>query len=211
MQVGLRDLDVIPEDPIEPHFEGADPRACALAVLHLGDDLSTRPADRAQLVELGVDPIAGETPSRAMAGGSSRRFGHMRSRRSQVSTRRARCRATGPVPQPEELDRRTARSEWLKETRSRARQFRGRSVPRVVSRSWIPARQSRNLPRSVERNATLHRIESVTNPFQGRGDGGATMRMETSAHRRHRPIHLAQKRALGSPFASNHDIEMPQT
>ena len=58
MQVRLRDLDVVPEHAVEPHFERLDAGARAFRCLQLGDDLLARSADAPQVVELGIDAVA---------------------------------------------------------------------------------------------------------------------------------------------------------
>ena len=59
-QVRAADLDVVAEDAVEAHLERADPGARALALLDRGDRLAPAAARPAQLVELGVDPVAHE-------------------------------------------------------------------------------------------------------------------------------------------------------
>ena len=60
MQVRLRDLDVVAEHAVEADLERVDAGARALALLHLGDHLAARSADRLQLVERRVDAVARE-------------------------------------------------------------------------------------------------------------------------------------------------------
>ena len=72
VKVGLRDLDVVAEDAVEADLQRADAGARALAVLHLGDDLPARAADRLQLVELGIDAVAREAAV-AREGAAARR------------------------------------------------------------------------------------------------------------------------------------------
>ena len=60
VQVRLRDLDVVAEDPVVADLERGDAGPRALLLLHLRDDLLARPADRAQFVERRVEAVADE-------------------------------------------------------------------------------------------------------------------------------------------------------
>jgi hypothetical protein len=70
VQVGLRDLDVVAEHPVEPDLERRDAGAGPFGDFHLGDHLPPRLADGPQLVDLGVEPVARE----AAVAGQGRRL-----------------------------------------------------------------------------------------------------------------------------------------
>ena len=55
MQIGFGDLDVIPENIVEPHLQRLNPGARALAGLDLGDIGATVEAQVAKLVEFGME------------------------------------------------------------------------------------------------------------------------------------------------------------
>src|SRR4030095_10500235 len=69
VQVGFRDLDVVPEDAIEADLQRRDASARSLVVLHLRDDLTARSADGFELVECGVHTIPGKAPLADDGGG----------------------------------------------------------------------------------------------------------------------------------------------
>ena len=60
VQVGLRDLDVVAEHPVEADLQRADAGPLAFRRFHVGDDLPARSADRPQLVDLGIQAVLRE-------------------------------------------------------------------------------------------------------------------------------------------------------
>ena len=74
VQVGFGDLDVVPEDTVVADLEGPNTCARPLSVLHLGDHLLARAADRVQFVQLSVHAVSRE----ATIAGEGRRVVHER-------------------------------------------------------------------------------------------------------------------------------------
>ena len=171
VQVRLRDLDVVAEHAVEAHLERRDAGARALALLDLGDHLLARAADRAQLVELGVDAVADEA---AVARQRRRlvderpldRVAHVHAGRR---ARRAGSRRAAPAAR-RGLHARAASTQsdcFSADEVARARPCPARRARRAARGRARPSSASRNLPRSVVRKASSStRVQPVADGLE---------------------------------------------
>ncbi len=200
VQVRFRDLDVVAEDAVVPDLERRDARAHALALLEFGDHLLAgaadvgaaasssgsrpsrmKPPSRAERRRL-VDDVPDRCASRTSCRSSSRLTSAGRAGRR---ARRAPMRMRG-----------TAEIDCLRPTRSRGPRCSGRCARRGARDREPTFRGSRNLPRSVVRNASSSTASSRSRIRSSDSERPQQPRPEEPpAHRRHGAIDLVQQRS----------------
>ena len=190
MQIRTGDLDVVPEHAVVPPLQRADAGARPLALFELGNHLLARSADPPEMVQFGVQAVTNEAPIADGTGGSS------------TSASSNRFANVGEVIERAEERLGQRRLAILQESRGlvgtavadcwSATRSRGRARPRAArdtsrSMSCTVFMTSRNLPRSVVRNAKSSTASSQSAIRSSATSGRRSQETEqAAAHRRDR-------------------------
>ena len=194
MQVGLRDLDVT-EHAIEANLERRDPGPCPFSVLHLGDHLPARAADRFELVERRIDTVSSEAAFSDDRGwlveeGALDQRANI-SKLVEFGQQAAHQRRLAVIE--EQLDARHRLQRQSKGDQVARSRVPSATRPINRSRSWTPLSVSRNLPRSVERNASSSTASSRSRMRSSAQGPQQPRAQQAAAHRRDRSIDLVQQ------------------
>ena len=155
-EVRSRDLDVVPEDAVEPNLERADAGARAFGLFHRRDRGLAAPADVAEFVQFGIDAVANHARI-------PRERGRLVGERALDAVahvgRGRRSRPPGSAPAAPGVARRgrgraeSSASDWPSASKSRGPAVPSDTRATSRSRSCTCLSRSSNLPRSVVRNA----------------------------------------------------------
>ena len=213
VQVRFRDLDVVAEHAVEPDLERADPGARALALLHLGNDLPAGAADRLQLVELGIDAVAGEAAiarerarlvdQRALDLGAELRkvveLGDQAAQERRLHLREQHRQAGNRCQRQPQRDQ-------IARTGGAERGARHQTLEIVDRLQGVAKPCALGGP---EREL-LDRVEPIADPLQRAQRAQQPPAQQAGAHRRDGAVDLVEQRSLRSAFAAGDDLEVLQ-
>ncbi len=213
MEIRPRDLDVVPEDAVVTDLQRADAGAPPLVILHLGDDLLARSADAGQLIELRIDAVAREP---AVA----------RERGRIIDERR--LDPVAHVGQVVELGDQRADERRLEAGEhgpdagdQRQRLLEADQIARSGGAERRPRDQALQIEDRLDRVADpaairgakgelLDGVEAIVNRVQGDQRPQQPGSQHPAAHRRHRPIELAEERALAAALRAVENLQVLQ-